>query len=120
MLQMDEIKNNRKLVFKIDWDMTPEEAVRQYLEWGNNNWKEGNYAIRSDNEESYYFVVYTWDETPKIFLIKRNSKYAEELAEFELPQHLKQNFYDYAGRFKGVFAVKGDVRIWLQKELEYN
>ncbi len=119
MLQLKELKNNRKIVFEIDWDMTPEEAVRQYLEWGNNNWTEGKRAIRSKNDVSYYFVVNTWDEIPKVYLIKRNSENAEELAEFEMPQHIKEKFYNYAGRFKGVFPVEGDVRLWLQNELEY-
>jgi hypothetical protein len=118
MLHLEELKKERKLVNLIDWDMTPEEAVRQYLEWGNNNWTGGKYAVRSENDVSYYFVVNTWNETPKVFLVKRNSEDTEELAEFEMPQNIKKKFYDYAGRFKGVFSVEGDVRAWLQDELD--
>ncbi len=118
MLHLEELKKERKLVNSIDWDMTPEEAVRQYLEWGNNNWTGGNHAVRSKNDVSYYFVVNTWDETPKVYLVKRNSEDAEELAEFEMPHNIKEKFYDYAGRFKGVFSVEGDVRAWLQDELD--
>jgi hypothetical protein len=42
-------EKNRNLVNAIDWDMTPEEAVRLYLEWGNN-WARGNYVIRSKGD----------------------------------------------------------------------
>ncbi len=120
MLKLDELKNNRKLVSEIDWEMTPEEAVRQYLEWGNNDWTGGKHAVRSKNDVSYYFVVNTWNGSPKVYLVKRNSEDAEELAEFELPRDLREKFYDYAGRFKGVFSVEGDVRTWLQNELGFN
>ncbi len=50
MMHLEEIKKNRALLNEIDWDMTPEEAVRLYLEWGNN-WVRGNYVIRSKNDD---------------------------------------------------------------------
>ncbi len=36
MMQLEDIRDNEDLLNAIDWDMTPEEAVRLYLEWGNN------------------------------------------------------------------------------------
>ena len=36
MRALHEIRDNRSLVNDINWDMTPEEAVTLYLEWGNN------------------------------------------------------------------------------------
>jgi len=36
MMNLKEIKEDKSLLNAIDWDMTPEEAVRLYLEWGNN------------------------------------------------------------------------------------
>ena len=119
MLQFEELKKNTDLINEIDWEMTPEEAVRLYLEWGNNSWKDCKYPIRSKNDVSYYFVVNTWQETPKIFLIKRNSENAKELAEFEMPGDIKKKFLDYTGQLKGVYSVEGVVKRWLQKELEY-
>jgi hypothetical protein len=41
MMKLDDIKKDQHLINVIDWDMTPEEAVRLYLEWGNN-WAGGN------------------------------------------------------------------------------
>lgn len=120
MLKLEELKKNRNLINKIDWEMTPEDAVILYLEWGNNDCTGGKYAIRSKKDVSYYFVINTWGKIPKIFLIKRNSDYAQELAEFEMPEDLKEKFLKHMGNLKGVYSIEGDVRIWLQNELEYN
>ena len=40
--------------------MTPEEAVKQYLEWGNTDWGSGKYVIRSKSDYTTYFVVNCW------------------------------------------------------------
>jgi len=119
MLQLKELKENRDLINEIDWEMTPEQAVILYLEWGNNNCTGNKYAIRSKKDVSHYFVVNTWGKNPKIFLVKRNSDEAKELAEFEMPEDIKKKFLDYTGTLKGVYSVEGDVKQWLQKELEY-
>ena len=118
MLQLKELKKNRELINQIDWGMTPEQAVILYLEWGNNDCTNGKYAIRSKNDFSYYFVINTWGKIPKIFLIKRNSDEAKELAEFEMPENVKKKFLDQTGNLKGVYSVEGDVKNWLQDELE--
>ncbi len=116
MIHLNELKDNRDLVNAIDWDMTPEEAVRLYLEWGNN-WARGNYVIRSKNDVSYYFVVNTWENEPRIFLMKRNSEDAVELAEIRMPELLKQRFLKAVGHHKGVYAIEGEVRDWLKSQL---
>ena len=36
MLTLEELKKDRDLIDEVNWEMTPEEAVRLYLEWGNN------------------------------------------------------------------------------------
>lgn len=116
-MTLEEIKKNRELVNVIDWDMTPEEAVRLYLEWGNN-WVRGNYVIRSKDDVTHYFVVNTWKKDPVIYLIRRNSEDADELAEFKMPEAVKEKYISENGRLKGVFAVTGDVKKWLQNELK--
>ncbi len=116
MIHIEELKKNRALLNEIDWDMTPEEAVRLYLEWGNN-WAGGNYVVLSKNDVSHYFIVNTWEEIPKVYLVKRNSENAEELAEIELPKNLQKRFLDSVGHLKGVYSIEGDVKKWLKKEL---
>lgn len=116
MLGINELRKDMHLINNINWDMTPEEAVRLYLEWGNN-WTRGNYVIRGKEDVSYYFVVNTWEEKPVVYLVRRNSESAEELAEIELPASLKDRFLESIGHNKGVYSIEGDVRDWLKKEL---
>ncbi len=97
--------------------MTPEEAVRLYLEWGNN-WARGNYVIRSKDDFSLYFVVNTWKEKPVVFLIRRNSDAADELAKIELPDDMAERYLESVSHHKGVYAVDGEVRRWLEKQLQ--
>ena len=97
MFTLEELKKDTDLINEIEWDMTPEEAVKQYLEWGNTDWGSGKYVIRSKSDYTTYFVVNCWRKPYLIYLIRRNSEEALELAEFELP-----------GRFeKDVFELKG-------------
>lgn len=116
MLTLEDIKKDHRLLDMIDWNMTPEEAVRLYLEWGNN-WARGNYVIRSKDDVALYFVINTWEEKPVIYLIRRNSEEAEELAEIGLPDHINEDFLESIGHNKGVYAVEGKVKDWLQQEL---
>lgn len=118
MMQIEDIKKNNALVNAIDWDMTPEEAVRLYLEWGCN-WARDNYVIRSRDDETHYFVVYAWEEKPYVLFIRRNSDEAEELAKIELPDEVAKRFLDSVGGHKGVYAVEGEVRDWLKNRI-YN
>ncbi|MDY6904152.1 MAG: hypothetical protein SWH61_05640 [Thermodesulfobacteriota bacterium] len=116
MLTLKDLKKRRDLINEIDWDMTPEEAVRLYLEWGNN-WAGGNYVIRSKDDVSHYFVINTWREKPRVFLVKRNSDIAEELAEFEMPPELEKVFLKSIGHNRGVYSIEGPAREWLKREL---
>jgi len=116
MTALDLIKKDADLIDEIDWDMTPEEAVRLYLEWGNN-WAGGNYVIRSKDDETVYFVVSTWKEPPMVYLIRRNSEEAKEVAEIKMPEAIKAQFLKENGNLKGVYAVEGVVKEWLKREL---
>ena len=116
MMGLDDIKKNTALLNAIDWDMTPEEAVRLYLEWGNN-WAGGNYVIRSKDDTAHYFVVNTWGESPIIYLVQRNSEDAKELAQIEMPEELKKRYIEDNGNLKGVSAIEGNIKEWLKKTL---
>jgi hypothetical protein len=113
MLTLEELKKDRQLIDQINWEMTPEEAVRLYLEWGNN-WARGDgYVIRSKADFTVYFVVNCWSKPYFIYLIRRNSDEAEELARFELPARFEKEVCE----LKGVYALERDVQAWLKKEL---
>jgi hypothetical protein len=119
MGSIEQLKKNSELVNAIDWEMTPEEAVRLYLEWGNN-WARGNYVIRSKNDETCYFAISTWKEPPIIYLIRRNSEGAKEIASIEMPSSIRKAFAKEIGQLKGVYAVEGIVKAWLREELAMN
>jgi hypothetical protein len=113
MLNLEELKRKPDLIDEINWDMTPEEAVRLYLEWGNN-WARGDgYVIRSKNDYTTYFVVNCWSRPYYIYLIRRNSDEAIELAKFELPQRFEKDVCE----LKGIYAPDQDVKQWLRAEL---
>ena len=116
MKTLSEIKYDRELINLIDWDMTPEEAVRLYLEWGNN-WAGGNYVVRSKNDVAHYFVVNTWKEKPVIYLVRRTSEDCQELARIEMPEKIMAAFIKQNGKHKGVFAADGKVKCWLKNQL---
>ena len=112
---IEELRNNLDIANRIDWDMTPEEAVTLYLEWGNN-WSHGR-LIRSRTDESYYFVVYAWDNPPKVLLIRRTSEEAVELATIELPWEMGERFMASIRNNKGVYAPNREIKEWLAREL---
>ncbi len=116
MMQLSELSINIEVLNAIDWEMTNEEAVRLYLEWGNN-WARGNYVIRSKDDVSFYFVVNTWGKTPVIFLVRRNSEEAVDIAKIEMPDELKNNFMESIGYNKGVYALNDEIKSWLKDEL---
>jgi len=115
-MNLNDIKKDSRLVNSIDWDMTPEEAVRLYLEWGCN-WARSNYVIRSKNDTSHYFVVNTWKKKPVVHFIKRNSEEAVELAEINIPEKMEHDFMNSVGNHKGVFSIDGNIKIWLKTQL---
>jgi len=119
MMNLEQLKAQPRLIDAVDWEMTPEEAVRLYLEWGNN-WAHSNYVIRSKSDVSHYFVVYSWEDPPVIFLIRRNSEEAEELATIEMPEPVRKRFLEEIGHNKGVYALDGEVKEWLQSQLARN
>jgi hypothetical protein len=116
MTGLETIRNNDDLINVIDWDMTPEEAVTLYLEWGNN-WTHGKNLVRSKKDVSHYFVVNTWEFPPKVFLIRRNSEEAVELAAIKIPDHLRDSFLESVGHNKGVYALSNELKAWLEREL---
>jgi hypothetical protein len=115
MLTLEELKKDRALINSIDWEMTPEMAVRVYLEWGNI-WAHGvdrRQIVRSTRDYSVYFVVNCWSKPYYIYLIKRNQQDATELAKFELPERFEKTVC----LLKGMYAPEGELREWLKKEL---
>jgi hypothetical protein len=99
----------------IDWEMTPEEAVTLYLEWGNNSFHVRHKPVTSKKDFSMYFVVNTWTGTPEATLVRRNFEEAVELARVPLPAHLARVFMEEIGGNKGVYAPTEPIKRWLRE-----
>ncbi|KAB1443509.1 DVU0772 family protein [Pseudodesulfovibrio senegalensis] len=102
----------------IDWNMTPEDAVTMYLEWGNNSWHADHRPVTSKADFSNYFVVYAWDDNPKVMLIRRNSEEARELVVLDLPEKIGRRFLESVSHLKGVYAPNQEVREWLETQMD--
>ena len=115
ILTLEELKKEKELINSIDWDITPEEAVRLYLEWGNirSSVRDG-FSIRSKSDYTIYFVVNCWERPFYIYLIKRNSEEAIELARLDLPERFEKPVCE----IKGIYALDDDLKEWLKMELD--
>ncbi len=117
MLTLEQLKANRNLINQIDWEMTPEKAVEMYLEWGTG-WIRGNDFVASDNDESYYFVLFDWEES-QVTLIKRTVDGAEELAKVPVPQELFEKAWKDDGIRPGgsVHKINNELKKYLEEIL---
>jgi hypothetical protein len=52
-----------------------------------------------------------------VYLIRRNSEEAKEVAAIKMPESVEDQFKKENGDLKGVYAVEGVVKDWLRKEL---
>ena len=113
---LEELKKETELLNSIDWDRTPDEAVRLYLEWVNirSSIRDKKYIIRSKSDYTVYFVINCWSRPFYIYLIRRNSEEAVELARLELPEKFEKPVCE----LKGVYALEGELKEWLKKELD--
>jgi len=116
-MDFQEIKKDYDLVNSVDWEMTPEEAIALHLEWGPLR-SQAYYNSRDNDNETVYFVINTWKRPPILTLVRRKGFDSEELGDFRLPHNLEKEFMKGIGKYKGVYAVEGDVREWLKKELD--
>lgn len=116
-MNLHEIKKDWNLLYSVDWEMTPEEAIALHLEWGPLR-SQAYYNSRDNNNETVYFVINTWKRPPILTLVRRRGFDSEELGNFKLPKDLETEFLQGIGKYKGVYAVEGNIREWLKKELE--
>ena len=114
MMNLEQLKRDRKLVNSVDWGMTPEKAVEMYLEWGTG-WVRGNDFVHGKHDVSIYFVVYDWEEPPQATLIRRTVDGADEIAKIHVPADLFQRACDEDGYSPGVgvHPLNWELKEWL-------
>ena len=119
MLTLEELKADRDLVNKIDWNMTQEKAIEMYLEWGTG-WVRGNDFVSTMGQESFYFVLYDWLRPPRVSLIKLTTAGADEIAEVEVPEDLFMKAWQEDGDRPGVgvHPLNHELREWVCKAVD--
>jgi len=119
MLSLEDLKADRDLVNKIDWNMTQEKAIEMYLEWGTG-WVRGNDFVSTMGQESIYFVLYDWLKPPRVTLIRRTTAGAEEIAEVEVPENLFMKAWKEDGDRPGVgvHALNRELKEWVCEALD--
>ncbi len=115
-MTFEELKQNYDLINSVNWEMTPEEAIALHLEWGPLR-SQSYYNSRDKNNETVYFILDTWKKSPRLALVRRKGFDSEELFQSELPDHVAKEFMDGIGKNRGIYAVEGEIRNWLQKKL---
>ena len=118
-MKLESLRDNQNLINAIDWHMTPTEAVRLYLEWGNN-WASGNYVIRYREDVSHYFVVNTWKGRPIIYLIRRNSDDAKNWPVSKCRRTWPPVSWNRWQPTRAFMPSKVRVRQWLQAQLAWH
>ena len=119
MMDLKQLRKQRKVVNEIDWNMTPEQAVSMYLEWGTG-WKDHSDVVSSINDVSFYFVIYDWEKQPGVTLIQRSLSGAEEIAWIEVPKNLFEESCRDDGKRPGgtVHPPNANLKSWLCEHLD--
>lgn len=114
MLSWEELKKDRDLVSRIDWEITPQEAFEAYQLKSPGNWRHRNLP------QVYYFYLSTWKGQAKVLLVKRHYTESEELCQAPVPTELVDPL---AAREDGEHIPRGQmpldeaIKDWLRKEL---
>ncbi len=118
MWGLEELKQHREIVDIIDWEMTPEKAVETFLEWGTGWSRKGDF-VQYVGQESFYFVIYAWEDPPQVTFIRRDARGADEIAKIPVPAELVGEAVEAGGRKPGVgvYAITDALKRWLQQAL---
>lgn len=118
MWTTEELKAHREIIDRIDWEMTPEKAVETYLEWGTG-WSRKDDFVRYVDQESLYFVIYSWESPPQVTLVQRTMKEANEIAGIPAPEEMILRAIHEGGRKPGVgvYAITEELKQWLRARL---
>ena len=114
MYTLEELKSQKDILGRIDWEMTPQEAFQSYQIKSINSWKQ------RDLEDAYYFSINVRKGEPQVLLIKKTIKDSEELAEIPVPRDLVMaSLPKMRGRDvpHGHYPLDNAVRDWIKQEL---
>lgn len=119
MFTLEQLKKDRQLVNRINWNMTQEKAIEMYLEWGTG-WVRGHDFVSYHGQESIYFVLYDWERPYRATLIRRTTAAAEEIARVPVPEDLFLRALKESGHQAGVgvHSLNRELQEWLCRAID--
>ena len=92
----------KEWINEVNWDMSHEDAVTLYLEWGNNNYRD--------------FAIDTW-EAPKAVLMKMDNYGSQVLCSKQVPDNLARELRADIKNIKGILEQTPPIKAWLKAEV---
>jgi len=114
MTDWENLKNDKKLLAGIDWDLTPQAAFQKYQIKSINAWKYGSPS------DVYYFYISVVRGDKRVVLVRRSLKDTEIISEIPVPGHLVEEcLFEQAGDNPrtGQYPINGRIRTWLQEQI---
>ena len=114
MLTWDELKREKQILDRIDWDITPAQAFEAYQIKSTDSWR--NRGL----EDAYYFYLSIWQGRGRVILVRRTFVQSEEIALAPAPRELVEAaMADMDGRDypRGQLPLSDRLRQWLMHEL---
>ena len=115
MLSLEELRQERDVIRRIDWDLTPQAAFEAY------QIKTAEGMKYRSLPETFYFTISHWPgRTTEVLLVKRSLKDSEEICRLPVPEDLVLACLSDAGGAKapgGQYAVDQAIKDWLAQAL---
>ena len=114
MLTFKELKE-KKILYEIDWDLTPQEAFEAYQIKSKDGWKHRSLP------EVFYFYISVWQGLTELLLVKRKMRDSEVIAKIDAPAPLIRACLEKQGGLRpptGQYAIDGAVKNWLKDKLK--
>jgi hypothetical protein len=110
MMTFDDLIRDKQLQARIDWDLTPQAAYQMYQIKSINVWKYGFPA------DAHYVLIYVYQGSAKVMLVRRSVKETEELVQIPVPDALAAACLYAQGGDRapvGQYAVDEPIRQWI-------
>lgn len=115
MLTLDELKQESDILSQIDWELDPQGAFEAYQVKSKESWKYRHLPV------VYHFYIDVWKGEAKVFLMRRDLKTAEDVAEIPVPDSLVNTCLNKQAGGKvpsGQYPVDDSIRDWIISELQ--
>ncbi len=111
---LSQLKLSDSTKAQIEWDMTPDLAFCTFTAKGLRK------GLTNTDERVCYFFVDNYEETPRLFLVERGTRYVNILAEIKAPLKMMNDCIINHGcplSTKDNFPINNSLKTWLQSEV---